>query len=40
MIMNMNKGLAEKICNLKNCVQRNLNNKLIGEFQNRRELTW
>jgi len=38
--MSMIKGLAEKICNLKNCVQGNLNNKLIGEFQKRREPTW
>ena len=38
--MSMIKDLAEKICNLKNWVQRNLNNKLIGEFQNRREPTW
>ena len=38
--MSVIKGLVEKICNLKNCVQRNLNNKLIGEFQNRREPTW
>ena len=40
MIMSMNKGLGVKICILNNCVQRNLNNKLIGEFQGRREQTW
>ena len=40
MIMSMNKGLAVKICILNNYVLRNLNNKLIGEFQSRREQTW
>jgi hypothetical protein len=40
MIMSMIKGLAVKICILNNYVLRNLNNILIGEFQNRREPTW
>lgn len=40
MIMSMIKGLAEKICILNKCVQRNLSNKLIGVFQRRREQTW
>jgi hypothetical protein len=40
MIMSMSKGLAEKMCILNNCVQRNLNNKPTGEFQNRTEPTW
>jgi hypothetical protein len=38
--MSMIKGLAEKICILNNCVQRNLSNNLTGEFQGRREQTW
>ncbi len=40
MIMSMNKGLAVKACILNNCVQRNLSNKVIGEFQSRRDQTW
>ena len=40
MNMSVNKGLAVKDCILNNCVQRNLSNKLIGEFQSRREQTW
>jgi hypothetical protein len=40
MIMSMNKGLAVKIRILNNRIQRNLINKLIGEFQSRREQTW
>jgi hypothetical protein len=40
MIMSMNKGLAVKIRILNNLIQRKLINKLIGEFQSRREQTW
>lgn len=40
MIMSLIKGLAVKANISNNCLQCNLTNKIIGEFQNRREQTW